>query len=109
MDTYIYRFLAKEYTLYRFDQRGNGLSDLDPENINFESFVKDMEAVVNNSQINKFPIFGISQGCSVSIAYAHKYPEKVTHLILVGGYARGRAKRGNSDYKEKFELEKNML
>ena len=109
MWTHMYRFLAKEYTLYRFDQRGNGLSDLDPENINFESFVKDMEAVVNNSQINKFPIFGISQGCSVSIAYAHKYPEKVTHLILVGGYARGRAKRGNSDYKEKFELEKNMI
>ena len=109
MWTHMYRFLAKEYTLYRFDQRGNGLSDLDPENINFESFVKDMEAVVNNSQINKFPIFGISQGCSVSIAYAHKYPEKVTHLILVGGYARGRAKRGNSDYNEKFELEKNMI
>ena len=59
MWTQMYRFLANEYTLYRFDQRGNGLSDLDPENINFESFVKDMEAVVNNSQINKFPIFGI--------------------------------------------------
>ena len=109
MWTHMYRFLANDFTLYRFDQRGNGSSDLEPKNIDFESFVKDMEAVVNNSQINKFPIFGISQGCSVSIAYAYKYPEKVTHLILVGGYARGRAKRGNHDYEEKFELEKNMI
>tara|TARA_B100000927_G_scaffold279455_1_gene263056 strand:- start:83 stop:820 length:738 start_codon:yes stop_codon:yes gene_type:complete len=107
--THIYRHLAKEHKFYRFDQRGNGVSDLNPENINFDCFVDDMQAVVDSANINKFPIFGVSQGCAVSIAYAYKNPEKVTHLILSGGFARGRAKRGTPDFDKKLELEKNMI
>ena len=107
--THMYRHLAEKHTFYRFDQRGNGSSDLEPENISFNSFVEDMEAVVNESKIDKFPIFGVSQGCAVSIAYAYKYPEKVTHLILAGGFSRGRAKRGSSEYQDKISLEQNMI
>ena len=68
--THMYRFLAEKNTLVRFDQRGNGSSDLDPLDITFESFVEDVDAVVNDAKINKFPILGVSQGCAVSIAYA---------------------------------------
>ncbi len=107
--THIYRHLAKDHTFYRFDQRGNGVSDLNPENINFECFVDDMRAVVDAANIDKFPIIGVSQGCAVSIAYAYNNPKKVTHLILSGGFARGRAKRGTTDFDQKIELEKNMI
>jgi len=41
-------------------------------------------------------LLGISQGCAVSVAYAVRHPERVTHLILFGGYALGWAKRARS-------------
>ena len=75
---HMYRFLAEKHTLVRFDQRGNGSSELDPSEISFDSFVDDMEAVVNNTKIEKFPILGVSQGCAVSIAYAIKNPDNVS-------------------------------
>ena len=41
----------------------------------------------------EFPLLGISQGCAVSIAYAVRHPEKVSHLVLYGGFALGAKKR----------------
>ena len=107
--THMYRFLAQERTLVRFDQRGNGSSDLDPLEITFNNFVEDMEAVVHDSKIEKFPIFGVSQGCAVSIAYAIKFPEKVSHLVLIGGFARGKGKRNDPSYAAKSEMEQMMI
>ncbi len=86
--------LAKDYTLFRYDERGNGLSDWEVEDISFEAFVRDLETVVEASGLERFPLFGISQGCAVSIAYAVRHPERVTHLVLFGGYSRGRRRRG---------------
>jgi len=106
---HLYRFLAEGNTLVRFDQRGNGSSDLDPLEITFNSFVEDMEAVVNESKINKFPILGVSQGCAVSIAYAIRNPNKVSHLILIGGFARGKGQRGDPSYEEKSKMEQTMI
>ena len=106
---HLYRFLAKDHTLVRFDQRGNGSSDLDPLEITFNSFVEDMEAVVNESKIDKFPILGVSQGCAVSIAYAIRNPNKVSHLILIGGFARGKGQRGDPSYEEKSKMEQTMI
>jgi pimeloyl-ACP methyl ester carboxylesterase/DNA-binding winged helix-turn-helix (wHTH) protein len=87
--------LAAEYRLVRYDERGNGLSDWDVDDISFEAFVRDLESVIDASGSDRFPLFGISQGCAVSIAYAARHPERVTHLVLLGGYARGRKKRSS--------------
>ena len=106
---HLYRFLAKDRTLVRFDQRGNGSSDLDPLEISFNSFVEDMEAVVNETKIDKFPILGVSQGCAVSIAYAIRNPNKVSHLILIGGFSRGKGQRGDPSYEEKSKMEQTMI
>jgi pimeloyl-ACP methyl ester carboxylesterase/DNA-binding winged helix-turn-helix (wHTH) protein len=86
--------LAAEYRLIRYDERGNGLSDWDVADISFEAFVRDLESVVVASGLERFPLLGISQGCAVSIAYAVRHPERVSHLVLLGGYARGRRQRG---------------
>jgi pimeloyl-ACP methyl ester carboxylesterase/DNA-binding winged helix-turn-helix (wHTH) protein len=85
--------LAGNHQLVRYDERGNGLSDWDVADISFEAFVSDLECVTEAAGLKKFPLFGISQGCAVSIAYAVRHPERVTHLILLGGYARGRKRR----------------
>jgi class 3 adenylate cyclase/pimeloyl-ACP methyl ester carboxylesterase len=88
--------LAQGHQLIRYDERGNGLSDWDVEDISFEAFVSDLETVVDATGIERFPLFGISQGCAVSIAYAVRHPARVSRLVLYGGFARGLSKRGSS-------------
>ena len=85
--------LASQYHLIRYDERGNGLSDWDVEDISFEAFVRDLETVVDAAGLKKFSLFGISQGAAVSIAYAVRHPERVDRLVLYGGFARGRTRR----------------
>jgi len=93
---HLYRELADEHTLVRYDSRGNGLSDRNPDDISFDAFVGDLEAVVAAARVDRFVLFGLSSGCAVAIAYAVRHPEHVSHLILYGGYALGRGKRGQS-------------
>ncbi len=101
--------LAAEYRLIRYDERGNGLSDRDVADISFEAFVRDLESVVEASGLKTFPLLGISQGCAVSIAYAVRHPERVTHLVLLGGYARGRRKRGSQKEIEQAEALQTLM
>jgi DNA-binding winged helix-turn-helix (wHTH) protein/alpha-beta hydrolase superfamily lysophospholipase len=85
--------LAQKHTLIRYDARGTGMSDWDVETLSLEAWVSDLETVVNAAGVNRFPLLGVSQGCAVSIAYAVRHPERVSHLILYGGFALGAAKR----------------
>src|SRR5262249_10249704 len=62
-----------------------------------EAFVQDLETVVAATGGTRFPLFGISQGCAVSIAYAVRHPERVERLILYGGLARGHRHRGSHE------------
>lgn len=101
--------LAAEYQLVRYDERGNGLSDWDVEDISFEAFVRDLETVVDAAQLQRFALLGMSQGCAVSIVYALRHPERVSHLVLFGGYARGRRKRGSALEIEKTEATTKLM
>ncbi len=92
----LYRELSRDHTLIRYDARGNGLSDRDIEEVSLELFVSDLEAVVDAAGLERFALLGISQGCAVSIAYAARHPDRVTRLVLFGGYAVGWAKRARS-------------
>lgn len=85
----LYHDLAQKYRFIRYDERGNGLSDWNVKDISFDAFSKDLEAIVSATKLKKFALLGISQGASVAIDYAIKYPEKVSHLILFGAYAAG--------------------
>ena len=77
-------------TLVRYDERGCGLSDWKVEDLSFEAWVRDLEAVVDALGLERFPLLGISQGGPIAIAYAVRHPERVSHLVLYGGYTRGR-------------------
>jgi pimeloyl-ACP methyl ester carboxylesterase/DNA-binding CsgD family transcriptional regulator len=85
--------LSADHTLLRYDERGCGLSDWNVADLSFESWVRDLEVVVDAAKIDRFALLGISQGASIAIDYAVRHPERVSHLILHGGYARGRLKR----------------
>jgi class 3 adenylate cyclase/pimeloyl-ACP methyl ester carboxylesterase len=92
---HLLRDLATDHTLVRFDQRCNGLSDWDVEDISLDAFVRDLETVVDALGLQRFPLLGISQGCAISVVYALRNPERVSRLVLYGGFARGRMKRGS--------------
>ena len=81
--------LASHHSLIRYDKHGCGLSDRDRKDFTLEKEVRDLEAIINHLELLHFALFGYSQSGSVSIAYAAKYPERVSHLILYGTYARG--------------------
>ncbi len=101
--------LARDHTLIRFDQRGNGLSDWDVEDISHDAFVSDLESVIEATGLDRFPLFGISQGCGISIRYAVQNPGRVSRLILYGGYTRGRVKRGSAALIEQAEAEQTLM
>lgn len=90
------RELARDHTLVRYDERGCGLSDWNVPELSFEAWVRDLETVVEATGFERFPLLGISQGASIAIAYAVRHPERVTHLIIHSGYARGRLKRSTT-------------
>jgi pimeloyl-ACP methyl ester carboxylesterase/DNA-binding winged helix-turn-helix (wHTH) protein len=91
------RAMSEDHMLVRYDERGNGLSDWNVDDLSFERFVDDLETVVEALGLERFPLFGISQGCAVSIAYAVRHPERVSHLILHGGYDVGWRLRGREE------------
>ncbi len=84
-----YAEFASRNRLVRFDQRGTGLSDWEIERISADATIEDMEAVVEASGLKKFALFGISQGAAFSVRYAARHPDRVSCLILFGGYMRG--------------------
>lgn len=95
--------IVPHWRLIRYDERGNGLSDWNTADISFDAFVDDLASVVDAAGLERFDLLGISQGCSVSIAYAILHPERVRHLVLYGGYAAGwkiRASPGEIERRE---------
>ncbi|HVJ09944.1 MAG TPA: alpha/beta fold hydrolase [Burkholderiales bacterium] len=100
--------LARGRTLVRMDERGCGLADRGVAEISFEAFVRDLEAVVDAAGLERFALFGHSQGGAISIEYAARHPERVTHLVLLGTYARGRYKREPERHAE-FEAQLKLV
>jgi pimeloyl-ACP methyl ester carboxylesterase/class 3 adenylate cyclase len=87
------RFFSKNHNLVRYDDRGCGLSEREVGEISFEAWIQDLEAVVDAANLDRFVLLGLSRGTSIATAYAARHPERVSRLILYGGYARGRERR----------------
>jgi pimeloyl-ACP methyl ester carboxylesterase/DNA-binding CsgD family transcriptional regulator len=85
--------LSERYRLLRYDSRGCGLSDRDAGEITLEALVADLEAVVDAAELDTFALLGNSQGGAASIAYAARHPQRVSHLVLCGAFARGALRR----------------
>ena len=86
--------LGERHTVLRYDERGCGLSDAAVGELSVETWVGDLEAVVDAAGLERFALLGVSQGAAIAVAYAARHPEKVSDLVLYGGYARGRRLRG---------------
>lgn len=98
---HLYTELARDFQLLRYDARGNGLSDWDVADLSLDKWVNDIETVVDAAGLDRFSLLGISQGCAISVAFAVRHPERVSRLVLYGGFARGNYRRA----KDELELQ----
>ena len=80
--------LAQRHTLVRYDGRGTGLSDRSVDVHSVEQWANDLEAVVDALGLERFALLGISQGGSTAATYAARHPERVSHLMLYGAFAK---------------------
>ncbi len=101
--------LSRNHRLVRYDERGNGLSDREVDDLSFDSWVADLESVVDAVGAERFALLGISQGGAVAVEYAVRHPERVSHLIIYGGYVKGWRKRGDPNEVEKREAMSALL
>lgn len=92
------RYFEDHHDYLRYDERGCGLSEQGPDTPDLDTWVSDLECVIDAAGIDQpFALLGISQGAPTAITYAIRHPERVSHLILFGGYARGTACRGDPE------------
>jgi pimeloyl-ACP methyl ester carboxylesterase/DNA-binding winged helix-turn-helix (wHTH) protein len=102
--------LARHSHLVRFDARGSGLSDWNiGEAPTFDDMVSDLETVVDAMALEEFSLFGASQGAAIAITYAARHPQRVRRLVLHGGYAQGRNRRGSESDARQAEAMMSMM
>jgi pimeloyl-ACP methyl ester carboxylesterase/DNA-binding CsgD family transcriptional regulator len=96
------QFFSEHFLFIRSDERGNGLSQHQAE-LSVDNWLGDLEDVVEAASPSPpFALLGISQGSIAAIQYAVKYPERVSHLILYGGYSRGWSVRSSPELKRQM-------
>jgi pimeloyl-ACP methyl ester carboxylesterase/DNA-binding CsgD family transcriptional regulator len=103
------RFFASHTRFVRYDERGCGMTDWKVGDLSFERWVDDLEQVADAAAPDgPFALLGISQGAAACVAYAVRHPERVSALILYGGYPRGWGYRtdqaGRREYEAIIEL-----
>jgi len=96
--------LSRTHTLVRYDERGCGLSDWDVEDFSVETWVRDLETVVDAVGLSRFSLLGISQGGPVAIRYAVRHPERVERMVLHGSFARGWRYQGDESSRREGEF-----
>lgn len=95
-----FSFLSSHHRLVRYDARGCGLSDWTDDKLAFEWQASDLECVVEAAGLERFALLCLSQGAAAGIEFAVRHPERVSHLIILGGYALGWAKRDEESVRQ---------
>src|SRR5258705_3086770 len=85
--TAFHRRLSTFGRVVTFDKRGQGLSDRISDAPSLEQRIDDVRAIMDAIGSKRATLFGHSEGCPMSVLFAATYPERVSHLILFGGYA----------------------
>jgi class 3 adenylate cyclase/alpha-beta hydrolase superfamily lysophospholipase len=76
--------LSRDFTLVRYDKRGTGLSQRGITDFSWGVRGLDIEAVADDLGLDRFALYGISEGCIAAMMYAGTHPDRVSHLILSG-------------------------
>jgi proline iminopeptidase len=84
-------FDPNAYRIVLFDQRGCGRStphasepDIDLASNTTSNLIADIERLRRHLGVDRWLVFGGSWGSTLALAYAERYPDKVTEMILWG-------------------------
>jgi pimeloyl-ACP methyl ester carboxylesterase/DNA-binding CsgD family transcriptional regulator len=88
--------LGREVQLVRYDERGCGLSGPDETPLGLEAALEEIEVVVEALGLAHVALLGMSGAVAPAVAYAARHPDRVTHLVLLGGYTHGMLHRAHS-------------
>lgn len=80
--------LATFARVVTFDKSGQGLSDRYLGMPSFEQRIDDVRAVMDAIGSKRAVLLGCSEGGSISIVFAATFPDRVSHLVLFGAFAR---------------------
>ena len=73
-----------DYTVLRYDLYGRGFSDRPATKYNADLFVAQLRELTEKLLPGKkFALCGLSMGGAISVAFAEKFPERVTKLVLI--------------------------
>ena len=80
--------LASDRMLVRYDGRGFGLADREPERMTPDAHVEDLVALLDHLQITECDLFGHGDAGMIAVRFARRHPERVGRLVLWNAWAR---------------------
>jgi class 3 adenylate cyclase len=80
---------ARGWQVILYDGQGCGHSERTAADFRLEARLSEVEAVIGTRGLDRFVLLGGGAGGMTAIAHAARYPERISHLVLVNTYARG--------------------
>jgi len=80
--------LSRTFRLIWYDSRGTGLSDRDETDFSIEAMMRDLEAVFDRTGLGSFAVLATANSVPLAVTYATTFPDRVSHLVLVNGWAK---------------------
>jgi pimeloyl-ACP methyl ester carboxylesterase/DNA-binding CsgD family transcriptional regulator len=81
--------LGARFTYVRYDERGCGLSARNPPEFSVNAWLEDLRAVVDAAGFDRVALLGLSHAAALAVEFAALYPDRVSHVVCLGGYAAG--------------------
>lgn len=98
------RYFSRHFRFVRYDERGCGMSDWEVGDLGQHRWATDLEEIVAAAGgADPVILLGISQGAAPAIELAVRHPERVSHLVLYGGYSQGWMIRGDEGSRRRFQ------
>lgn len=104
-----YNRLGERARVVHFDQRGSSLSSRTVADWSVDAMVDDMAAVADAAGLDRFFLFGPSQGGAFAIAFAARFPDRVLGIIARGAFATGWLVLGDEVEKRRYEVSKAII
>jgi pimeloyl-ACP methyl ester carboxylesterase len=90
--------IGQHHMVVRYDNHGCGLSDRNRSDFSLDSEIRTIDTIVKGLGLKSHLLWGQRHGSAPAIAYAVKFPDRVSHLILCGAHALWRGSPFGGDY-----------
>ena len=82
------RTMHHRFRVITYDARGQGQSDIPDDAPQLEVHARDLEALLDELDVDRAHLVGFSHGARVALGFAADYPERVDHMVLTSATAR---------------------